>query len=46
MDDFECERFIEAVKSNTSLRELVLSNNKIGQAENLNTVYPDLTTGN
>ena len=45
VDDFECDRFIEAVKMNSSLKELVLSRNKIGQAENLNTVYPDLTTG-
>eukprot|EP01038_Epipyxis_sp_PR26KG_P005119 gene5119-7131_t len=45
VDDFECDRFIEAVKVNKSLRELDLSQNKIGTAENLNTVMPDLTTG-
>ncbi len=45
VDDFECERFVEAIKNNKSLVELDLSNNKIGSAENLNTVMPDLVTG-
>ena len=45
VDDFECERFVEAIKENKSLVELDLSNNKIGSAENLNTVMPDLVTG-
>ena len=45
VDDFECERFVEAIKCNSSLVELDLSNNKIGSAENLNTVMPDLITG-
>lgn len=45
VDDFECGRFIEAVKQNRSLRELDLSSNKIGTAENLNTVMPDIVTG-
>jgi len=45
VDDFECERFVEAIKCNSSLVELDLSNNKIGSAENLNTVMPDLVTG-
>lgn len=45
VDDFECERFIEAIKQNKSLRELNLSANKIGTAENLNTVMPDIITG-
>jgi hypothetical protein len=45
VDDFECERFVEAIKNNNSLVELDLSNNKIGSAENLNTVMPDLITG-
>jgi Ran GTPase-activating protein (RanGAP) involved in mRNA processing and transport len=45
VDDFECERFVEAIKQNRSLVELDLSNNKIGQQENLNTVMPDLVTG-
>lgn len=33
VDDFECERFVEAIKNNKSLVELDLSNNKIGSAE-------------
>lgn len=45
VDDFECEAFIESVKQNKSIKELDLSNNLIGQAENLNTVMPDLITG-
>jgi hypothetical protein len=45
VDDFECGRFIEAVKQNRSLRELDLSSNKIGTAETLNTVMPDVVTG-
>ena len=36
---------MEAIKNNKSLVELDLSNNKIGSAENLNTVMPDLVTG-
>lgn len=44
VDDFEGERFVNALASNTSLTEVDLSFNKIGSAENLNTVYPDLTT--
>lgn len=45
VDDYECKKFIEAIKLNNSLRELDLSNNKIGAAENLNTVMPDIVTG-
>lgn len=45
VDDGECASFIEAVKQNRSLRELDLSNNKIGDQENYNTVFPDFTTG-
>ena len=45
VDDFECERFVEAIKLNKSLKELDLASNKIGSAENLNTVMPDLVTG-
>ena len=45
VDDFECERFISAMESNSTLTYLSLCNNKIGTAETLNTVYPDLTTG-
>ena len=45
VDDFECAEFIEAVMENRSLRELELSHNLLGGAENLNTVMPELTTG-
>jgi Leucine-rich repeat (LRR) protein len=45
IDDSECHMFVEALKENTSLLELDLSNNKIGQAETLNTVQPDYITG-
>jgi Ran GTPase-activating protein (RanGAP) involved in mRNA processing and transport len=45
VDDFECEGFISALQANTTLKEIDLSNNKIGSAEVLNTVMPDLTTG-
>lgn len=45
IDDSECHMFVEALKENSSLLELDLSNNKIGQAETLNTVQPDYVTG-
>ena len=45
VDDFECERFISAIANNKSVKQLVMSKNLIGASENLNTVYPDLTTG-
>jgi hypothetical protein len=45
VDDFECAGFIDAVRQNTSLRELDLSGNLIGKSENLNTVLPDIITG-
>ena len=45
VDDGEAAHFIEAVKENHSLKELILSNNKIGEAENYNTVFPDYQTG-
>lgn len=45
VDDFECHKFVDAIKTNTTIKELDLSNNKIGSAENLNTVMPDLVTG-
>ena len=44
IDDFECERFLNAIKGNMTLKELDLSNNLLGSAENLNTVMPDLIT--
>lgn len=45
VDDEECEKFVRSIKENKNLQELDLANNKLGQAENLNTVYPDLITG-
>ena len=45
VDDFECEQFVSALVSNENLKELDLSNNQIGSAENLNTVMPDVVTG-
>jgi Ca2+-binding EF-hand superfamily protein len=45
IDDHECHLFVQALKSNTVLEHLDLSRNKIGHAENLNTVQPDLITG-
>lgn len=45
VDDYECSQFIEALKQNPRLTELDLSSNKIGSAENLNTVMPDIITG-
>jgi hypothetical protein len=44
VDDFEEERFVRSLEGNTTIEELDLSYNKIGHAEVLNTVYPDLTT--
>ncbi|RYH14419.1 hypothetical protein EON65_33630 [archaeon] len=46
VDDYECQRFVDAIQQNKSLRELDLSNNKVGMAENLNTVMPNIVTGN
>lgn len=45
VDDYECERFITSIKDNDRLIEIDLSGNKIGSAEALNTVKPDLVTG-
>jgi len=45
VDDYECSNFVEAMKTNKELKEMDLAKNKIGIAENLNTVYPDLITG-
>ena len=45
VDDYECEQFITSIKSNSVLTEIDLSNNKIGSAEALNVVKPDLITG-
>ena len=45
IDDGECERFVTALKTNTHLKELDLSENLIGVSENLNSVMPDIVTG-
>lgn len=45
VDDFECQKFIEAIRDNPGLQELDLTGNLLGQSENLNTVMPDLITG-
>ena len=45
VDDGECENFVTALRNNKTLRELDLSSNMLGSAEQLNTVMPDLTTG-
>ena len=44
VDDFEGAAFITALMKNKSVKEIDLSNNKLGVAENLNTVMPDITT--
>jgi hypothetical protein len=45
LDDGECAGFVEALSENKTLTSIDLSYNLIGSAENLNTVYPDFTTG-
>ena len=44
VDDFEGERFITGLLNNRCLTHLDLAHNKLGTAETLNTVMPDLTT--
>ena len=44
VDDFEGDRFIQALKTNRTVKEIDLSNNKLGIAENRKTVEPDITT--
>eukprot|EP00602_Paraphysomonas_sp_CaronLab_P006212 CAMPEP_0185022528 /NCGR_PEP_ID=MMETSP1103-20130426/5232_1 /TAXON_ID=36769 /ORGANISM="Paraphysomonas bandaiensis, Strain Caron Lab Isolate" /LENGTH=1416 /DNA_ID=CAMNT_0027554633 /DNA_START=142 /DNA_END=4389 /DNA_ORIENTATION=+ len=44
VDDFEGERFVNALVGHSAITELDLSNNKIGHAEVLNTVMPNLIT--
>ncbi|CAM9213873.1 unnamed protein product, partial [Ectocarpus fasciculatus] len=44
VDDFEGERFVTGLLNNQCLTELDLAHNKLGTAETLNTVMPDLTT--
>lgn len=45
VDDFECDRFVRAWATNRNLREVDLSENLLGSAENLNTVAGDIKTG-
>jgi len=46
VDDYECTRFVTAIKDNkcTKLQELDLTQNLLGSAEQLNVVMPELTT--
>ena len=44
VDDFEGERFVNALLGNSVIRELDLSHNLLGHAELLNTVRPNLVT--
>lgn len=44
VDDFEGEAFVTAMSHSKNLKYLDLSMNKLGQAENLNTVMPHLIT--
>ncbi|CAK4697956.1 unnamed protein product [Aphanomyces euteiches] len=45
IDDFECAAFMTAFEKNSSVVELRLSRNRIGEAEELNVVQPEITTG-
>ncbi|OQR99349.1 hypothetical protein ACHHYP_06946 [Achlya hypogyna] len=45
IDDHECAAFMSAFESNKSVNDLRMSRNRIGEAENLNVVQPDLITG-
>ena len=45
IDDFECAAFMSAFEKNTSVEELVMPRNRIGEAEQLNVVKPEITTG-
>jgi hypothetical protein len=44
IDDGECERFVDALKTNKHLQELDMSDNLLGKDENLNAVKPDIVT--
>lgn len=44
IDDFEGERFVRDLYENCSITDLDLSENKIGQAENMRTIIPNLVT--
>ena len=45
VDDYECEKFITSLYNNSTLTYIDLSSNKIGSAEALNVVKPNLITG-
>ena len=45
IDDYEAAAFMNAFEKNKSVHTLNLSQNRIGEAENLNVVQPDFTTG-
>eukprot|EP01035_Chromulina_nebulosa_P018901 gene18901-24701_t len=45
VDDFECKRFVEILKTNKSLKEIDLSKNKIGTLESLNKTTGGIKTG-
>lgn len=45
IDDEECCKFISAIQRNNKVRDLDMSRNCIGSAENLNTVRPQFKTG-
>ncbi|KDO32465.1 hypothetical protein SPRG_02942 [Saprolegnia parasitica CBS 223.65] len=45
IDDFECAAFMSAFEKNASVEELVMPRNRIGEAEQLNVVKPEITTG-
>lgn len=45
VDDLELAAFVHRLHTNKNLTELDVSNNFVGNAENLNTVIPDVVTG-
>ena len=45
IDDTECDKFITAIKHNTTIKELDMSRNKIGISESLNSIQPEFRTG-
>ncbi len=45
VDDKECVALVDALKRNSTIIQLGLSKNKIGESELLNVVIPDIVTG-
>jgi len=45
VDDKECVALVEALKRNSTIIQLGLAKNKIGESELLNVVIPDIVTG-